>query len=106
MYKRQLWDGWVIPEDLWRDIYPVWKRTYDPKRDYFCFAKTTYLFRNACHLCFADTSSCPQEMKWLEKIGMDKESFRALGAKVCVSCFIEHTVGKSKPPSKEQKFGG
>ena len=68
----------------------VWP--YDPRRDYFDFAKTTSLFFRACHLCLAYTSR--QEGKWLRKMGVGKESFRALGVRTCVSCFVEHTVSK------------
>lgn len=76
MHKLQLNYGWP----------------YDPKQDYFSIATRNYLSDGACHLCFAHTST--QERKWLWKMGVGKEAFRTLGVKVCVSCFVEHTISK------------
>lgn len=71
-------------------------KLYDPERDYFGYAMAGYLFIGACHLCFGFTSL--QERGWLREMGVGKEAFRALGVRVCISCFFEHTIRKFISP--------
>ena len=94
MYKQQLKiDG---PWEMRQRRFPWGLGTYDPKCNYCYIAKTTYLYYGGCHLCFAFTSM--EERVWLGKMGVEKESFATLGVRVCVSCFVEHTVSKFHCP--------
>ena len=77
----------------------VWGRMYDwpydPKRDYFEWVKRSYLNFGACHLCLAHASV--PERRWLEGMGVGEESLKSLGMRVCVACFVEHTVCEFSP---------
>ena len=73
----------------------IFFRPYNPEGDYYKSAKNHSTSRG-CHLCFAYINS--QEGKRLEKMGMGQDYLSTLGVRVCISCFIEHTVSRFLPP--------